>query len=153
MQQINCGLLAGGTLVIDPNAFVNQGTIEASGSDTLAISASASVNGTARLTTSLTGTITITGSLLGNVQNPVLYTPEGTLIFNGSGAPQLLETMSADDGAVASGFVNNFAYGTIALANNAYVQLVDLSSNTASGAARGPLRQLAHRARRDNFGP
>jgi RHS repeat-associated protein len=134
VQQINCGLLAGGTLVIDPNAFVNQGTIEASGSDTLAISASASVNGTARLTTSLTGTITITGSLLGNVQNPVLYTPEGTLIFNGLGAPQLLETMSADDGAVASGFVNNFAYGTIALANNAYVQLVDLSSNTASGA-------------------
>ena len=42
--------------------------------------------------------------------------------------------MSQDFGAIPNGFVNNFAYGKLALANNTYVRLVDLSHNaTVSG--------------------
>ncbi len=47
--------------------------------------------------------------------------------------PQLLEAMSADLGAVQSGFVNNFAYGTISLTANTSVEVVDQSVNTTSG--------------------
>ena len=95
------------------------------------------INGSNRLSSNAAGTITIAGNLLGNVQNPVLYTPQSTLILNGSGtaaSPQLLEVMGRDIGLDPSGFTHNFAYGTLALANNTYVQLVDQSPNTASGA-------------------
>ena len=57
-------------------------------------------------------------------------------MLNGSGtavSPQLLEVMGRDVGLAASGFTNNFAYGTLALANNTYAQLVDQSQNTTSG--------------------
>ena len=37
--------------------------------------------------------------------------------------------MSYDLGPQASGFISNFAYGTLALANNTYLKLVDLSDN------------------------
>ena len=137
IEQIDCGLLSGGTIAINPDAFINQGTIGASGNGTLAVIPSVSINGTSRLATSLTGTMTVSGNLLGNVQNPVLFAPQGTVLFDGSGnvaAPQLLEVMSRDLGLASSGFTNNFAYGALALAGNTYVQLVDQSAITASGA-------------------
>jgi hypothetical protein len=59
-------------------------------------------------------------------------------LFNGagsSGTPQLLEAMSQDLGAAGLGFAQNFAYGTISLANNTYVRLVDESQNSGGTGA------------------
>ena len=39
--------------------------------------------------------------------------------------------MGQDEGDDSSGFINNFFYGTLILANNTYVQLADLSDNAA----------------------
>ena len=61
--------------------------------------------------------------------------------------------MGRDEGLASSGFSHNFVYGTLALASNTYVQLVDQSQNTTSGAARGPLRQLARRVCGGHSGP
>jgi RHS repeat-associated protein len=136
VQQINCGELAGGTITINASTFTNQGTLRATAS-TLAVPASLAVNGSSRLSSSSAGTITIGGSLLGSTQYPILFTPEGTLVLDGYGtvtAPQLLEVMGRDLGLVSSGFTNNFAYGTLALANKTYVELVDQSQNTNGGA-------------------
>ena len=41
--------------------------------------------------------------------------------------------MSQDLGAGPSGFVGNFAYGTISLSNNTYVQLLDQFANAPGG--------------------
>ena len=47
-----------------------------------------------------------------------------------SNPPQLLEAMSQDLGNVAAGFNNNFAYGTLELTANTYVELVDNAANS-----------------------
>ena len=44
--------------------------------------------------------------------------------------------MSQDLGNVAAGFQNNFAYGTLTLSNNTYVQLVDNATNSPGTGAR-----------------
>ena len=73
---------------------------------------------------------------MGNTQNPALYKPQGTVTLNGTGtssSPQQLEAMSADLLGTAAGFTNNFAYGTLILGSNTYVQLVDQSQNSTAG--------------------
>ena len=135
VQAINCGQVAGGTITINPSTFTDQGTLQAVGS-TLAIYGSVAIDGSNHLSSNTSGTITISGNLLGNLQSPAFYTPQGSLILNGSGtaaAPQLLEVMGHDVGLDPSGFTGNFAYGTLALASNTYVKLVDQSPNTTSG--------------------
>ena len=74
----------------------------------------------------------LSGNLLGNTTTIAVSNPQGTTVFDGSGtvaSPQLLEAMSDDLGNVAAGFVNNFVYGELTLANNTYVELVDQSQN------------------------
>jgi RHS repeat-associated protein len=125
-----------GTITINPGTFTNQGTLSAIGG-TLAIASSLATNGLGRLASTAGSTITVSGNLLGNTQDASLYTPQGTLLFNGSGtavAPQLLEVMGRDAGVDPSGFTHNFVCGILALAGSTYVQLVDKSQNTASGA-------------------
>ena len=78
-------------------------------------------------------TLAISGNLLGNTQNADLFSPQGTVLLDGSGtasSPQQLEVMGQDLGNVAAGFVNNFAYGTVELSNNTQVQLVDQAQNS-----------------------
>jgi len=43
--------------------------------------------------------------------------------------PQLLEVMGQDLGNVPVGFIHNFAYSNLSLANNTYLRLVDNSDN------------------------
>ena len=43
---------------------------------------------------------------------------------------QLLEAMSQDLGNIAAGFNDNFAYGTLKLTANTYVELVDKAANS-----------------------
>ena len=47
-----------------------------------------------------------------------------------SNPPQLLEAMSQDLGNVAAGFNQNFAYSTLELTANTYVELVDDAANS-----------------------
>ena len=93
----------------------------------------------------------ISGNLLGNTQNADDFVPQGTVqLDSGLGTtkpPQQLEAMSADLGATQSGFVNNFAYSTIALTSNTYVNW-STSRTTHRAEAGGGLRQRADRAQR-----
>ncbi|MHB9065961.1 MAG: RHS repeat-associated core domain-containing protein [Pirellulaceae bacterium] len=130
--------MAGDTITVGGSygTLINEGTLQAVGG-TLVWSGSVAINGTNRLDSSITGTIKIAGNLLGGVQNPVLYTPKGTLVLNGSGTsddPQLLEVMGRDLGLDLDGFSDNFDYGTLAIKSGNYVRLVDQSPNTATGA-------------------
>ena len=74
----------------------------------------------------------MSGNLSGNIRASDLYLPLGTTVFDGIGtsvSPQLLEVMGQDFGMSGDGFNRNFSYGTIALANNTYVRLVDQADN------------------------
>jgi len=101
---------------------------------------SLSINGGVVLGTSgyiasaLTATLLLSGGVTGTTGNVSLFRPLGSLTIQGPGSassPQLLEVMSQDLGNELAGFQGNFHYGTIALANNAYVQLVDQAQNSA----------------------
>ncbi|MBI5758610.1 MAG: hypothetical protein HZA46_08840, partial [Planctomycetales bacterium] len=141
MTLVNQGLISseasGATLSIQPtNGFTNTGTLQATGGGTLNVSEQVIVSGTTSLICPSNGTITVSGNLLGDTQVFQHFSPAGTIRLIGSGTaanPQLLEVMSRDLGNVADGFRNNFNYGTLALANNTYVRLVD-DSNNAAGA-------------------
>ena len=128
---------AGQTIAVNSNGtFTNQGTLSATGG-TLVVDSSVAVNGSGLLASTAGNTISVIGNLLGNTQDASLYTPQGTLLLNGSGTaanPQLLEVMGRDVWVDASGYTNNFDYGTLALAADTYVRLVDQSQNTNSGA-------------------
>jgi RHS repeat-associated protein len=131
VKAINAGLLAGGTITINPASFTNQGTLQAQGG-TLAIPLSLTVDNLDRIDSDANGTIAISGNLAGDTRQPALYTPRGTLLLNGPGteaAPQRLEVMGRDVGLDPSGFSQNFAYGTVALAPGNWVQLVNDSQN------------------------
>ena len=81
------------------------------------------------------GIVQVSGSVLGNTKNLGQYNPQGTVILNGSGTaatPQLLEVMGQDYGISQLGFIHNFNYGTLTLANNTYVQLVNQYQNSSS---------------------
>ncbi|HKM52007.1 MAG TPA: hypothetical protein VJY33_01285, partial [Isosphaeraceae bacterium] len=126
---------AGGTIDVSDGTFTNAGTLQAS-AGTLAVSGSVTINGSSQFASSVLGTIQIGGNLLGNVQNPVLFTPQGATVLNGSGtssSPQLLEAMSQDLGSGSTGFSHNFALGTLALDDGTYAKLVDQSDNAPGG--------------------
>jgi RHS repeat-associated protein len=137
----NCSLVnqgtivsdGGGTITIESYPVVNQGNIQTAGGLVI-LNGTVEINDPGRLTTHSSDLITVSGSLLGNTRDAAYYSPLGTLELNGSGTannPQLIEAMSQDVGNVSAGFNNNFAYGTIELANNTYVELVNQSQNSA----------------------
>ncbi len=110
----------------------NRGTPQVDAS--LTINGSMTVDGSGILTGHPLSTFAVDGNLLGDTLNADRYAPLNTVRLDGSGtaaAPQLLEVMGRDDGNVAAGFRDNFAYRTLALANGAYVRLVDQSDNAA----------------------
>lgn len=90
-----------------------------------------------------TGTVNVASTqqpkiLVGTIQKPaVLYPLLGQVTWNGSGTsvvPQSLEALSVDVGATAAGFANNSVFGTLALANNTYIKLADLTTDDARSA-------------------
>jgi RHS repeat-associated protein len=113
----------------------STGTVKVNSGATLSINGSFTLDGSALLSLSPSTILSITGDFLGTTTNTAGADPLGTLLFNGTRTfldPQHLEAMSKDLGPVFAGFVNNFAFGTLVLANNTYVQLVDESRNTTS---------------------
>ena len=133
---------AGGTVSIGNGGITNTiqsfVSITASNGATIKIPESLQISGLSIMTVSPSSSLTVGGNLLGNTQNPVLFNPQGTVTLNGAGtaaAPELLEAMSADLGSVSTGFINNFAYGTLILGSNTYVKLVNQSANSPGSTA------------------
>jgi YD repeat-containing protein len=110
----------------------------ASNGGTIKLPESLQINGSAIVTVSPSSSLTVAGNLLGTTQNPALFKPQGTVTLNGAGtaaAPELLEAMSADLGSGPTGFLNNFAYGTLILGSSTYVKLVNQSVNSPGSSA------------------
>jgi hypothetical protein len=123
-------------------AQITAGSVEDLGSlnvlngGSVVVDGNLAVDSTGSLAIAPGGSLTIGGDLVGSTQNPLAFTPQGTVVLGGaiaSGSNQLLEAMSADQGPVISGFVNNFAYGTLRLATGSSVVLVDQSVNSNTG--------------------
>ena len=115
------------------DTFVNQGAIDVGPGGTFGFSPGLRIDGTSRVSVADAATVQIAGNLLGDTANPVLFRPRGMVNVSGGTAasPRLLEAMSRDQGAAAAGFANNFAFGSLVLAANTYVRLVDQSDNAA----------------------
>ncbi|MCH7920169.1 MAG: discoidin domain-containing protein [Planctomycetes bacterium] len=119
------------TISVLGSTVTNEGILEAN-SGTLDLG-STSTAGSGFLRARSTGIVTISQGLLGGTTNADQFTSDGEFRFDGQGTqgtPQLIEAMSQDLGLVPLGFVNNFRYGTLALSNGTYVQLVDQSDNS-----------------------
>ncbi len=113
-------------------AIDNQGTIGTANSGILGLSDELSVNGLGMIAGQSSGVIAIKNSLLGNTRNADQFAPRSLIQFDGAGTittPQQLEVMGRDLGPDSTGMANNFAYNSLALANNTYVKLVDFSDN------------------------
>ena len=150
--------VSGGTISIYGNSFQNSGTIGAANNGTLQIPqnslnqgniaalsggfvnipATLYLNGFNYINSQPGSTIQTTAGLIGNTVNLGQFIPLGTSTFNGSGtaaSPQLLEVMGRDLETSQLGFIHNFNYGTITLANNTYVKLVDQNHNSSGSGA------------------
>ncbi len=128
----------GHPLSITATNWVNHGTIQAGAGSSVTLASSVSIDQSGILHEAIGATITAQGNLVGNTTDAALFAPKGTVTLAGSGtaaAPQLLEAMSNDLGAVAAGFQANFAFDTLALGNNTYVRLVDNAHNSAGTSA------------------
>ena len=134
---LNQGLLAvdvnGAALrTVSSGSKTNEGDLEVVAGAVLEFGGAVQFDGIHTLVSQAGATVQVGGNLLGNASNSDDYSPLGTLVLDGSGTaanPQLLEVMAQDLGSGTAGFDHNFAYGAIALANNTYVRLVDLSDN------------------------
>ncbi|MFI5458474.1 MAG: SdrD B-like domain-containing protein [Isosphaerales bacterium] len=95
---------------------------------TVNIAGGLTINGSGALSVGLGSTLNVSGNLLGNTTNAAGFNILGTVVLDGTGtssSPQQLEVMSQDLGGTAAGFQQNFAYNTLELANDTYVNLVD----------------------------
>ena len=91
------------------------------------------LNGQGGLSVATNATLDVSGGLLGNTTNAGGFNISGTVVFDGTGtssSPQLLEAMSQDLGNISAGFSDNFAYNTLELTANTYVELVDNAANS-----------------------
>lgn len=131
--------IAGTSLAINTSAFTNEGTLNPLAGGVFDFIGSFSTDDPGILTGVSTGRISVAGDLLGSTQNADQFAPQAEVRFDGAGKdmnPQRWEVMSRDLGPFESGFTRNFAFGTVKLANNTYVRLVDESRKTANGAAQ-----------------
>ena len=115
-------------------AFNNSGTVDVETGALNLADGSLSFDGLNVLVAEATTTIAVSGDLVGPTTNVDEFKPLGTVLLDGSGtasAPQHLEVMSQDLGPTSDGFIDNFAYGTLALGSNTYVQLADNAQNSS----------------------
>src|SRR5271157_5251712 len=124
----------GGANTIQTGTFLVQGNLSIQNNATLSIQGGLTLNGQGGLSSASASTLQVSGNVLGNTTNAAGFNPLGTVILdsgNGtSNPPQFLEAMSQDLGNTAAGFNDNFAYGTLQLAANTYVELVDNAANS-----------------------
>ncbi len=127
----------GGTNTVQMGTFLVQGSLGVQNGATLNIEGDLTFNGLGSLSMSSSSTLEVSGNLLGNTTNAAGFSALGTIVLdsgNGtSNPPQLLEAMSQDAGNVSAGFAQNFAYNTLTLTANTYVELVDDTANSPGG--------------------
>ncbi len=126
----------GGTLSSSGGALTSTGVIAANATSTVNLSnSSVTINSSGVVVVQPSATMNISGSIFGNTTDADLFEPQGAINLEGTGTssiPQFLEVMGNDLGNVTAGFSDNFAYGTLALASNNYVRLVDLQKNSGA---------------------
>ncbi|MDE2507323.1 MAG: PPC domain-containing protein, partial [Planctomycetota bacterium] len=126
------------TTTVVTGTLIEQGSLALPDNATIDLKGALALNGLGLLVMTPTSTLNITGNLSGTTTNADRFAPLGTVVFNGGGGasnPQTWEAMSNDLGATQAGFQNNFAFGTVSVTANTYVQLVDNSKNsTGTGA-------------------
>ena len=126
-----------GTTTINTGTVPDLGSLSVEGSATLIIKGNLTLSGQGGLSVASNSTLDVSGNLLGNTTNAAAFAPLGTVALDGTGtssSPQLLEAMSQDLGDGPAGFNNNFAYGTLELTANTYVELVDNAANSPGDA-------------------
>ncbi|MDL2275738.1 Ig-like domain-containing protein, partial [Desulfosarcina sp. OttesenSCG-928-G10] len=108
-------------------------TIAVTGTSTLTLTGTLDISDDSQLLIEPSGKLNLAGNMTGNVTDAALCDPQGTVTVSGGtlASPRLIEVMSQDQGAEASGFAQNFAYGALSLASNAWVKLVNESDNAA----------------------
>jgi hypothetical protein len=126
----------GGTLRVgggSSSAFTNTGTLSAQNGGTLSVVASLTISGRAILSESPSSSMLFKGNLLATAASAAQFNLQGQVTLNGTGtasSPQFLEALSQDLGTDSTAFNRNYAYGTLALANNhMYVKLIDSSGS------------------------
>ena len=143
---IQLGLTSAGTVDANQNAktltingpLSSTGNLRASSGGKISVTGSIAIDGTGSVVVGPTSAIEMTGNLSGTMSSAITSSILGTVRFKGSGTlatPQTLEVMGRDFGTDATGFNQNFSVGTLALANNTRVQLVDQSDNAAGSGA------------------
>ncbi len=122
-------------------AFDNQGNGSVSAlSGTLNLENALVVDGLGYVNIAPAAALSLSGGLTGTTTDTDLFTPthRSGFTINGPGSsnpPELFEVMSQDMGDTPAGFIDNGAYGSISLANGAYVRLVD---NVQNSQGTGP---------------
>ena len=134
---------------INTGTLLDQEALSVSSSGSMLLTGSLDVSGLGAFSVAAGGNFEVDGDLLGNTTNVDAFTPRGSIYFGNSSAssvdPQHLEAMSANLGTSQSGFNHNFAYGSLTVATDGYLQLVDQAHNSSgTGAAEaGQQVQLA----------
>jgi hypothetical protein len=133
--------LTGGSLTVTGGSYTIAGMSESlsiQNDATLSIQGAFTLNGQAGLSSTSASTLQVSGNILGNTTNSAAFNPLGSVVLDsGNGTtnpPQLVEAKSQDLGDVSQGYTNNFAYGTLELTSNTYVELVDESANSPGSA-------------------
>jgi hypothetical protein len=120
--------VSGGIIYVEGLPFNNAADLQAL-AGTVNVQGNLNLNGNAIISGQAAGTIQITGDLVGNTRNVDQFNPQGTTEF--TAGTHSLEAMSQDIGNVPTGYVKNFAYGTILLDSGAQVTLVDQFTNSS----------------------
>lgn len=111
----------------------NTGSITASGQTTIQLQGSVTLDDPNFLALGPATTLYLSGDLTGTTRNATSFAVTGTVVLDGTGtstAPQRLEAMSRDLGAVPAGYLGNFAYGSIHLGGADYVRIADDARNS-----------------------
>ncbi|MEZ6090516.1 MAG: FG-GAP-like repeat-containing protein [Pirellulaceae bacterium] len=114
------------------SSFTNAGTIDVAVGGTISIPGSVLNGTTGRLLRESPNLLNMSGNLLSSSNDSSFFSGQGTTTFSGGtvGSPRLLEVMGRDIGRALPGFSeSNFSFGTLRLANNTHVRLVDLYDN------------------------
>ena len=127
-----------GTTTINTGTVLDQGDLSIQGNAIVNAQGGLTINSLGALSVSSKSTLDVSGNLLGNTTNAAAFSPQGTVTLDSAqgttNPPQLLEAMSQDVGNVAAGFIDNFAYGTLELTANTYVEVVDDAPNSPGSA-------------------
>jgi RHS repeat-associated protein len=121
-----------GSTPISGEVLPIEGVIEIATGTSFDVNAGLRLDNGGRLVLPSSASVAIWGDLLGSTRSLSNPLGLGKVTLDGSGtasAPQQIEVMGRDLGDTALGFTSNAVISTLALANNTYVRLVDLSDN------------------------